>query len=181
MVRCVLTPIQLHNGLVLSKCILANCSAIMPNFKTTPKQQHLVIFKTKRCLSAKSDFYCETLTVSQEPSSCWTKQAFHMGNLGKETLRPRFPNFLQTKLKSCWSAQRHLMNKGLFHIRAEIWSGADLPRSRLASWWINGIISSLVIPASHSDAPTSHSVDYLLSILEHTNVLSTSAAIRENK
>lgn len=116
MVRCVLTPIQLHNGLVLSKC--ANCSAIMPNFKTTPKQQHLVIFKTKRCLSAKSDFYCETLTVSQEPSSCWTKQDFHMGNLGKERLRPRFPNFLQMKLKSCWSAQRHLMNKGLFHIHA---------------------------------------------------------------
>lgn len=35
--------------------------------------------------------------------------------------------------------------------------------------------------ASHSDAPTSHSIEYLLSILEPTNVLSTSTPIREKK
>lgn len=100
-VRWCFTPLQLQDGPRLSTYTLASCSAIMQNFKTTLNPQHLGVLKTKHCLSVRPDFHCETLTASQDQSSCWTNHRFHTGSLAREGMRPRFPHFLGTKSKSC--------------------------------------------------------------------------------
>lgn len=135
MVRCFLIPTQLQDGPVLSKYTLASCFASMQNLKMTLNQQHFGILSNKASPQYKAWFSLWN-TDSQELSSCWTKQAFHMGTLGKERLRPRFPNFLGTKPKSCWSAQRHL-NKGFFHSHTGNLKWSTSSKIKINVQWIN--------------------------------------------
>lgn len=183
-IRCFLLPIQLQ--VALSEYSLANCSAIMQNFKTT-----LGVLQNESSPLCRSWFSLWTLADSQEQNSCWTKQDFNVGNLGKEKLKSRLPDFLGTWPVSCWNVLI-LMNMWFFpiHTRKLNWS-----TSSEMSWWINRSLLAYhakflqrccggftqVGSRLRQTQRRWLSVKYLLSILEHRNGLSTGTLVRENK